>query len=438
MAASKKTAVRPSAKAWATQLRRLVRSAHGAGWVLREHRGGRTQISRQWADGSRSSVTVTVPWLPSSGPALLALVERLAALMAPPPEGQGLALAQAAAQIDGTTKGRSAAAIRAGTIDWPVAIDLFRRHLVEVTGQVKASTWAESYRRHMAEVLQVLTQRPAPRTGRDVLAALVRAHPTPPGNRGRRERLGNSARFLRFAVANCGADPMYLPPTNYSDLIGVRAESKTPATPLLDDQVLRLLAGVSDPQWRLAVGLAAVFGLRPVEFGCCRADGSVLRVDGVKRTRHGPSGARIVEALDPEGAAGLGDQLLSVLAERGREALPPDRPPGGAPWSTRLQQHLSRHCPAWDQIKAEAMATGQGRITSYGLRHSFAWRGSQLYGLSPRVLSSLMGHTVAVHLQHYGQWSSEAETRAAVAAARDRVVNQYRIGGEKGIPLMLE
>ena len=56
----------------------------------------------------------------------------------------------------------------------------------------------------------------------------------------------------------------------------------------------------------------------------------------------------------------------------------------------------------------------------YGMRHGFAFRGSQLYGLSPRVLAALMGHTTPVHLRHYGQWAGEQEIASAVRIARQR------------------
>jgi integrase len=78
--------------------------------------------------------------------------------------------------------------------------------------------------------------------------------------------------------------------------------------------------------------------------------------------------------------------------------------------------------PRWEELLAAARADGQGHLTVYGMRHGFAFRGSQLYGLSPRVLSALMGHTTAVHLRHYGQWAGEQEIAAAVRAARARVM----------------
>jgi integrase len=227
------------------------------------------------------------------------------------------------------------------------------------------------------------------------------------------------ARFLRFAVEQCGIAEQYLPPKDYRDLIGRRQERKQPAMPLLDQQFLTLYEAVQEPRWRLAIGLLGVFGLRPAELECCRVEGMGLRVEGVKRNSAGRSRARLVHGLDPVGAEGFADELLNEYRSKGEMALP--RAAVAAFWSTRVQQHLVRHVPRWGQLLAAACDSAQGHLTVYGMRHGFAFRGSQVYGLSPRVLAALMGHTTAVHLQHYGQWAGDLEIAAAVASARQRV-----------------
>jgi integrase len=406
---------RTAAKPWERQLRSLVTAAHGRGWSLGPHRGGRTQITRRWSDGTRSSVTLATPWAPSSGPALLALVERLAGLMAE----QQIGLSAAAALVDVAGAGRSADTIRTGAVDWPAVVERYRRQMVEATGAVQASTWAKHQARYMREALEVLARRPAPRDGRSVLEAVLAAHPTPPGKQGRRERLGHVARFLDFAVRQCGAPARYRPPEAMGELIGKRLDRAEAATPLMDDQFLRLYRAAPDPSWRLGIGLAGVFGLRPVEIALCRPEGKGLRVQGVKRNASGRSADRLVQALDPAGAAGLGAELLAQLAEHGPGYLP--QPSERTPLSTRLGDYLDGKVPAWAQLREEAASTGQGHLTAYGLRHGFAWRGGQLYGLSARVLAVLMGHTVLVHQRHYGAWMNEAEALAAVEIARARL-----------------
>lgn len=262
-------------------------------------------------------------------------------------------------------------------------------------------------------------ERPrALRDGRGVLKALVMAHPTPLGGSGRRERLGNAARFLAFAVDHCGVAEQYRPPLDYRDLIGRRLQRKQPATPLLDEQFLSLYNAIQEPRWRLALGLLGVFGLRPAELGCCRVEEGVLRVEGVKRNSAGCHPAHLVHGLDPAGAEGMADALLDEFKAIGQAALP--HAVVAAIWSTRVQQHLVRHVPRWGEILVDAKQSGQGHLTVYGMRHGFAFRGSQLYGLSSRVLAALMGHTTHVHLRHYGQWAGDLEIAAAVRIARQR------------------
>ena len=65
---------RTTAQPWEQNLRQLVKAAHGRGWSMGPHRGGRTQLTRRFSDGSRASVTTATPWAPASSPALLALV----------------------------------------------------------------------------------------------------------------------------------------------------------------------------------------------------------------------------------------------------------------------------------------------------------------------------------------------------------------------------
>jgi hypothetical protein len=407
---------RTTAQPWEKNLRAMVKQAHGPGWRLIEHRGGKTRLTRAYSDGSRASVTVATPWSPASGPALLALVEQLETLAKASPN---LTLADAARRVGAITEMASAATLREGTVDWLAMADGFRRHQVETTGTVKASTWARTYRRHVGEAVAVLTSKPAPRTGQAALEQLLAAHSTTPGGTGRRERLGNAARFLKWAVDHGGAPERFRPPASRRELVGRRAEPKAPGAPIRDDQALRVYRAIEDPRWRLAWGLLVTFGLRPAELGVCKAEGQALRVGGVKANAKGGHGSRLVKPLDPIGASGLGAQLLAMLAERGADALP--KPGLAAYWSTRMLQVLVRHTPAWGAVRDEAAATGQGHLVVYSTRHGFAWRGGQTYGITPRVLASLMGHTVQVHLRHYGQGAADQEVAAAVDAATARV-----------------
>ena len=74
-------------------------------------------------------------------------------------------------------------------------------------------------------------------------------------------------------------------------------------------------------------------------------------------------------------------------------------------------QYLDRH-PYWDEV-LKAEITG---LKPYSLRHGFAWRAAKYYPkpLSLRDTADLMGHDMRTHIRHYGQWTDEAGTEAAV------------------------
>lgn len=408
------------ASTWESNLRGLVKDQSGAGWSLRGKGQGTTQVTRRWSDGSRSSATVEIPWERSSGPRLLALVERLAKLTAPVDAGgQGLALAKAANLIQLEEGGGSTVeAVRSGSINWPAAAQRYRQHRVEATGEVAATTWARKQQRWVSEFLEILgKRRGGPKNGAGLLEQLVAAHPNAgPGGKGRKELLGEAQKFLVFAVDHCGAPERWRPPVEVKALVGKRPAAKPDGVPLLDDQALRIYRSMENPAWRLAFGLTVCFGLRPGELGGCRPEGGLLRVEGLKRNSSGASGDRLVHALDPQGFPGMGATLLALLEERGAAALPAA---SGSFWSNRLRDELWKRCPEWAVVVGEAAATGQGRLTPYSARHGYAFRGTRL-GLDHRNLSKLMGHNPQVHLKHYGRWTDDQSVAAAVAAALAR------------------
>jgi len=134
---------------------------------------------------------------------------------------------------------------------------------------------------------EVVRAKPIPRDGRSVLAALRDTYGGAPGSPGQRLRIMYGAQLLRYAVAQMGAPARWAPPDDLVPLIGRRdAAQKNPATPLKDDQLARLLAGIPDPRWRFAVQLMAAFGLRPVELRFLRVSGQKLLVYPISRGRH--------------------------------------------------------------------------------------------------------------------------------------------------------
>jgi integrase len=398
---------RTVAKPWETRLRQTIKGAQGEGWLLRAGRGERTQIIRSWEDGSRSSAMVPIKWDRTNATKLAALVERLASLMSE----QELGL-QEAVELASPSEEDSAGVILAGKANWIEIAARFESELVG-RGVVAERTYKREGRLYVQRTLELLCGQNQVKDGSGVLSGLVENYPLTPGSVGRKRMLSYAARFLNYGVDRCGAAKRFRPPVDRGRYEGQRSERPSVGTPVLDRQFIRLLSSMSNSRWKLAVGLAGVFGLRPFEIWHCQPEGNGLRIPGIKRNKAGRSADRLVLALDPEGSPGLGEELIDELNRNGEEALPPIK----RSWGERMNHYLKREVPTWGALIEESTATNKRSITPYGFRHGYAWRGSQLYGLTPRVLASLMGHTVAIHLKHYGQWANETETAEAVKRA---------------------
>lgn len=398
---------RRRAEQWETNLRKLIRSTHGKGWSVRPIRG-RTQVTLIWQDRSRSSIVTDLPWAGPESARILQLIGQLGPLV----DSQRLPLAEAYRQLTGPGQ-------EPGQLSWPEIVARFEAHKL-ASGQIKPTTWVLLYRAAMEKVLAAMAQRPAPRSGLGLLEAVARSGGGAPGSEGRRKRLQIVAQLLRYATARCGAPAVWAPPESLADLIGRRMTAKEPTVPLRDPQLRRLLAGVEDPRWRLALGLMGCFGLRPVEVWHCRPERGRLRVTYAKRTAAGPGKPRDVIGLDPEGLPGLSADLLAQLAERGPAGLPP-LPPGSRRNPSRPLWAFLQTLPIWQELQAEAAAEGTPPLRPYSARHGFAYRASQTYGLSVRSIAALMGHTAAVHLGAYGSWADTEGLEAAVARAAARL-----------------
>ncbi|MCX5969319.1 MAG: hypothetical protein NTV57_17170 [Cyanobacteria bacterium] len=407
--------------AWATTLRSMIKQQHGSGWAIREQ-SGKVKLTRRWAGGS-SSAMLDLTWASTSATAVLGQIETISTRMSE--VGMSLADAvrlQAAATTTGSATGRLSA--NGEAIDWPVMVEKFGAHKTAHTGDVKPSTWERMYGPIMRQVLVVLVERPLPHTGRDVLARLRDNYGGEPGSSGRRQRIQYAAQLLRFAVEEAGAPSRWAPPEDLAAFVGKRLESKADSTPITDAQLVRLLEGIPDARWRLAVGLMACFGLRPVELKYCRpsADGQRLAVSYCKRTSRGSTRPREVMGLDPVGLPGLSLQLLGQLAMAGKVPGAPSLPPlanvddGTA---SACDTYLRRRA-VWQALKAEAATAGEN-LTVYSCRHGFALRAHEIAELSPRVAAALMGHSLQTHVNHYGRWCDADTVAAAMARAQQRL-----------------
>lgn len=397
------------AQRWVSTLRAAIKQQHGFGWSVRE-KNGKVQLTRRFEDNTRSSITLDLPWNPESTSEVLGLLPEIRSRM----DSQRLGLAEAYDLLRGSS------GATAERLDWAAATARFRKHKTEDTGEVKASTFERMYGPVLRQVLEAMAAKPVPRDGRSVLATLRDRHGGAPGSRGRQVRMQYASQLLRFAVQELGAPQRWLPPDDLTPFVGRRsaAAQKDPATPIKDSQLVRLLEGIPDPRWRLAVGLMGCFGLRPVELAYIRANGDRLAVSYRKRTARGMTQPGDVPGLDPQGMEGESVRLLRLL-ESGLVQLPPlgsadkDR-------AVAVRQYLGRR-EVWRTLQAEAEAAG-GKLTPYSLRHGYALRAHELYDLSPRVTAALMRHSLQTHQAHYGQWTDSDTIEAALERGKNKAL----------------
>lgn len=401
-------------------MRQGLAGQNGEGWTVRDIRG-RIQLTVRFQDGQRTSLVLNIPWAGTSQAELLATAARLKRLM----QDSGLGLREAYGLID-SAHGVEAAN---GELKWEEVVNRFALSKVS-SGAVTDRSWREMYAPVMQQVLAATRGQPRPVNSRDLLQRLVQNHGGSPGSRGRQLRIQYTAQLLRFAITNCAAEQRWAPPENLKAFVGTCGKAKEFTTPIKDHQLVRLLDGIDNPQWRTAVGLVAAFGLRGVELAYIIPNPPLLYCTYRKRTARCPEGTkpRNIVGLDPRGLLGLSESLLEKLSRKGSEALPdavkrPERA------GQALRQFLSRQ-QIWNDLVQEVASTPcdshQGQaLVPYSLRHGYALRAHEVYGHSPRSTAAMMGHSLKTHSDTYGAWTDrevienvQARTAAIAEALR--------------------
>jgi len=183
---------------WVRRLREQIKLEHGQGWSIREQ-AGKVKLTRRFADGSFSSVSLEIHWGPSCGTAVPSAMASLQERM----DNQQRGLAEAHALQGGArTSGNDDA------VDWPAVAAAF----LESRQDRRPTTLVDLHRR-VGLVLKTLESRPRPQDGRSLMRAYARQHfrRSPPGGQGRKRHLGDVAALLRFAVTRTGAPARWMP-----------------------------------------------------------------------------------------------------------------------------------------------------------------------------------------------------------------------------------
>ena len=412
---------------WYETLRLSIQQEHGRGWSVREIGAtrrkpiGRCQLTRIWEDRTRSSVMLPLEWKANNATKILTAVGQLRTLM----EERNLSL-QEAQKLNTELLAGPNQDNDEEFAGWP---EVAERFLKSQTG--RRSSTLRDLRTRVERTLLALRSRPRPRDGGTVMERYAEKFFSrcPTGGVGRKRNLLDVARFLTYAVDECGAPTRFYPPSKnkIDDLIGSAAttagERLTP--PVMPEDLATLLDQMEadgEEELRLAVGLVALFGLRPAELAVLEVRDGKGYVGHVKRNARSlsakPKPPRLVKAIDVAGREGEGEHLLQLYAS-GLVKLPRSLRNQIAKVQEKgrfqevgadFRQKLERYAP-WRSLVAK-----NPDVTPYSLRHSYAWRAHCCSdnALHPRFVAALMGHNIATHLKHYGSWTDEASIEAAV------------------------
>jgi len=276
------------------------------------------------------------------------------------------------------------------------------------------TTWKYNYLPVLKNCTKAFTDRP-PVDGEALCIACLKQWEQ--GSRMRQTSRQKLYGFLNWAVQRGHLKPIYSPPVALPEVL----KPKRVGYPLSDAQILQLLDNLpeGDPhnQWRFAIQLCAVYGLRPEELRHLRiksgASGSELwtiyrkSMGGTKGAKTEPRRLHPLLLRDADGTA-IDWNLQARLAVC--EKLPPLNREGDG--GQALNQYLRRR-EMWMALRDEAEHNGE-QLTPYSFRHRYA-KQAHAARLAVAEISEAMGHTIEVHLKSYARFKPD-KTAANFAA----------------------
>ena len=387
---------------WLKDLRRMVKREYGAGWII-EEQSEKIKILRRMPDGRRPAFITKLPYSYGSQTALLDLINRATSSM----QDLGLSFKDAFAVADGSSEQTN------GKSNWEEIQTRYKKY--RVPNFVTEANFNENEKSRIEKCVAIITaDRNAAHSGKELMEKYAANHfqRLDSGSEGRKRALLDAARFLNYAVEECGADSSWLPlkGEKLKAIIGKRKEASSATIPVKPDQLFGLLDSLFDkPELRLAVALVGLYGLRPAELKALTIKEGRLYVGQVKRNSNSadkPKEDRVVVPLDIKELPKEGARVLKQF-ESGLVKLPTSILSAKTlkDCGAYFRQYLERH-PYWQSL----VKANQG-MTPYSLRHGYAWRGAKYYERSfpIRDLSALMGHDVKTHCKFYGSWTDEKD-----------------------------
>ena len=378
---------------WIKPFRRQVAITCGDGWYIRNNRG-RMRLNVP----GHGTLSLNYDWSERGAVQALPFIQQLFKRW----DGGRITLAGAATSTNTSSSHQK--------LNMSQLINKYRQ-FVPSAGD---TTWKYNYLPVLKNCTKAFTDRP-PVDGEALCIACLKQWEQ--GSRMRQTSRQKLYGFLNWAVQRGHLKPIYSPPVALPEVL----KPKRVGYPLSDAQILQLLDNLpeGDPhnQWRFAIQLCAVYGLRPEELRHLRikigANGSELwtiyrkSMGGTKGAKTEPR--RLHPLLLRDADCTAIDWNLQARLEVGEKLPPLNREGDGG---QALNQYLRRR-EIWMALRDEAEHNGE-QLTPYSFRHRYA-KQAHAARLAVAEISEAMGHTIEVHLKSYARFKPD-KTAANFAA----------------------
>ena len=265
-------------------------------------------------------------------------------------------------------------------------------------------TWNKSYLPVLYKAKELLDRKKhKPVDGEDLMMKALEQWEQ--GSRQRQIQRRSLNKFLNWAVLraklpNCYAPPAIVPEVRKPKKVGYAFS---------DQQIISLIEGEKDEQWKFAYQLMAVYGLRPEELRHLRImEGTAGKElwSIYRKSKGGNKGERTEpRRLNPLFVKDIdGKPINWKLQQRLEigEKLPPLGQEGAA--GMAILTHIKRRS-IYKQIKDEALLIGQHAVP-YSFRHRYS-KESHANGIPIANIAASMGHSVEVHLDNYSRFAPD-------------------------------
>ncbi len=399
---------------WVISLRTSLTNSVGNSWQVIEQKKGRTALAIQLNDGSMTFKYLGIDWQEANSGKIREAVESIYKLV----NSKKLPLEKAVDQVKGTCSTASKTTNRRKQKLLIGAWEGYEFYKVKVSSEITQKTWDNEYRKTFRWLKQV-----AAVDANDLFIDIGKTYEA--GSRSRQVRVQHMAAFLRWATSKASGHLLpadkWTPPLKDSlqKFIGSKParkqqEHSTPIVAIEDEDLLELVDSLPIDldmtekkhrlrdramEWDLAIKLAVVYGLRPIEVSFDylevkkKGKEEYLFCTYCKKTGSGIIRPRRLRPLHPEW-----EKKWNLLQRVNRnDALPRMKDDAGEVFKNYL-----RFNAIWQKLKVEL------GVVPYSFRHSYSRRGHQVYKLSDSEMSALMGQTVEAHQVTYAQWNLEA------------------------------